>query len=62
MDFKKLTSKSIDEMCELMKTEEFERTYDKDATVAFITEYSKILLTNYHNELSSLLKSKGIEL
>lgn len=62
MDFKELTNKSIDEMYEFMQTEEFTSKVDKDASVAMLIEYSKILLTNYHNELSSLLKSKGIDL
>lgn len=62
MDFKELTNKSIDEMYEFMQTEEFTSKVDKDTSVAMLIEYSKILLTNYHNELSSLLKSKGIDL
>lgn len=62
MDIDKLTNKTMDEMIELMKTEEFKSKVNKDATAAYVSEYSRILLANYHNELSSKLKAHGIEI
>lgn len=62
MDIDKLTNKTIDEMLKFMKTEEFKSKVDKDDTAAFVIEYSRILLSNYHNELSSKLKAHDIEI
>lgn len=62
MDIDKLTNKTMDEMIEFLKTEEFASKVNEDATVAFVIEYSRILLSNYHDELSSKLKAHGIEI
>lgn len=62
MDLEKITEKSIDEVYEVIQTEEFNSKVNGDAIVPLIIEYSKILLTNYHQELSAILKSKGIDI
>lgn len=62
MDLEKVIHQSIHEMQEVIETEEFSSKVDKDATVAFMVEYSKILLSNYHAELSSMLESHGIKI
>ena len=62
MDFNNLIDRSMKEMLSFMQTEEFSEKVNNDATVAFIFEYSKILLSNYHKELTSTLQSKGIEI
>lgn len=62
MDFDKLIDKTLDEMDKFMKTKEFTSKVNKDATTAFIVEYSRILLSNYHGELSARLKSHGVEI
>lgn len=50
------------EMLSFVQTKEFSEKVNNDATVAFICEYSKILLSNYHKELTSTLQSKGIDI
>lgn len=62
MDFNNLIDRSMKEMLSFMQTEEFSEKVNNDATVAFICEYSKILLSNYHKELTSALQSKGIDI
>ena len=34
----------------------------KKKVAAYVSEYSRILLANYHNELSSKLKARGIKI
>jgi len=62
MDIDKIIDVSIDEMYEFMKTDDFKKLVDKDATTPFVIEFLRIGIKNYHKELTKQLAAKGIQI